>query len=96
VNATLDHFNVPTREKSEVLGFVERHRQIEKRRIEVGDIERVEMRPDSIHSSVTIHCDTSLGPRRVLDAGSGGNRRSPKRSLIRAASLLLCGDEAIE
>jgi hemoglobin len=23
VNATLDHFNVPTREKSEVLGFVE-------------------------------------------------------------------------
>jgi hypothetical protein len=26
------------------------HRQIEKRRIEVGDIERVEMRPDSIHS----------------------------------------------
>ena len=30
------------------------HSQIEKRRIEVGDIERVEMRPDSIHSSVAI------------------------------------------
>jgi len=30
------------------------HRQIEKRRIEVADIERVEMRPDSVHSSVAI------------------------------------------
>jgi hypothetical protein len=30
------------------------HSQIEKRRIEVGDIERVEMRPDSVHSSVAI------------------------------------------
>jgi hypothetical protein len=30
------------------------HSQIEKRGIEVADIERVEMRPDSIHSSVAI------------------------------------------
>jgi hypothetical protein len=30
------------------------HSQIEKRRIEVGDIERVEMRPNSVHSSVAI------------------------------------------
>ena len=30
------------------------HSQIEKRRIEVADIERVEMRPDSIQNSVAI------------------------------------------
>ena len=30
------------------------HSQIEKRRIQLGDIERVEMRPDSIQSSVAI------------------------------------------
>ena len=30
------------------------HSQIEKRHIEVADIERVEMRPDSIHNSVAI------------------------------------------
>jgi hypothetical protein len=30
------------------------HSQIEKRRIEVADIERVEMRPDSTHNSVAI------------------------------------------
>jgi hypothetical protein len=30
------------------------HAEIEKRRIDVAEIERVEMRPDSIHSSVAI------------------------------------------
>jgi len=71
------------------------HSQIEKRRIEVGDIERVEMRPDSIHSSVAITVILRSGRVESWTQDQVENRSSSKRSLIRAAPRLLRGAGAM-